>query len=149
LIGSSRFGSSRLGGWAMTAGLPDGDGILDPDGARAYLQDWKGRIDRTAADTKAMSDRLGQLRVTGEDGNGLAEVTIDSTGALLDVRFHERIQRLAPDAVSRAVMSAMREARRRAAERSRRIIAETVGSDSVAGRTIAERMDERLRGTSD
>jgi hypothetical protein len=46
--------------------------ILDPDGARADLQDWHARIERTAAGTKAMSDRLGQLRATAEDVNGLA-----------------------------------------------------------------------------
>ena len=122
------------------------DGLLDPEGASAYLRDWKGRIDRMAADTKAMSDRLEQLRITAEDRNGLAEVTIDSTGGLVDVRFTERIQRVAPDVVSRAVMSALREARLTAAERSRQVITETMGSESVAARTIAERVERQLRG---
>jgi DNA-binding protein YbaB len=124
----------------------DGGGLLDPEGARTYLRDWKGRIDRMAADTQAMSDRLEQLRVTAEDRNGLAEVTIDSTGALVGVRFTERIQRVAPDVVSRAVMSAIREARLTAAERSRQVITETMGSESVAARTIAERVERQLRG---
>lgn len=121
-------------------------GLLDPDGAMDYLQAWKSRVDRMAADTQAMSDRLGELRVTAEDDNGLAEVTIDSTGALLDVRFSERIQRVAPEVVSRAVLSALRAARLTAAERSRQIITETVGSESVAARTIAERVERQLRG---
>ena len=130
----------------MTAGLPDGGGLLDPDSARDHLRDWKGRIDRMAADTQAMSDRLGQLRVSAQDGNSLAEVTIDATGALVDVRFTERIQRVAPDVVSRAVLSALREARSKAADRSRRIITETIGSESLAARTIAERVESQLRG---
>ena len=124
----------------------DGGGLLDPEGARAYLRDWKGRIDQMAADTKAMSDRLERLRVTVADSNGLAEVTIDSTGALVGVRFSERIQRVAPEVVSRAVMSALREARLTAAERSRQVITETMGSESVAARTIAERVERQLRG---
>jgi len=124
----------------------DGGGLLDPEGAQAYLRDWKGRIDRMAADTKAMSDRLEQLRVTTEDRNGLVAVTIDSTGALVDIRFTERIQRVAPDVVSRAVMSAIREARLTAAERSRQVIAETIGTESVAARTITERVERQLRG---
>jgi DNA-binding protein YbaB len=133
----------------MTAGFPDGGGLLDPDGAQEYLRSWKKRIDRMAADTQAMSDRLGQLRVTAKDDNGLAEVTIDSTGALVDVRFTERIQRVAPDVVARAVLSAVRAAKLAAAERSRQIITETVGNDSVAGRTIAERMERQLHGEED
>jgi DNA-binding protein YbaB len=121
-------------------------GLLDPDGAMDYLQAWKSRIDRMAADTQAMSDRLAELRVTAEDDNGLAEVTIDSTGTLVDVRFSERIQRVSPEVVSRAVLGALRAARLRAADRSRQIITETVGSESVAARTIAERVERQLRG---
>ena len=130
----------------MAGGFSDGGGILDPDGAREYLQDWKSRVDRMAVDTETVSDRLRQLRVTAEDSNGLAEVTIDSTGALVDVRFSERIQRVPPDVVSRAVMGAVRAARQKAADRSRQIVLEVMGSESVAARTIVERMDQQLRG---
>jgi len=130
----------------MAGGFSGRGGVLDPDGAREYLQDWKSRVDRMAVDTAAVSDRLKQLRVTGEDSNGLAEVTIDSTGALVDVRFSERIQRVPPDVVSRAVMGAVRAARQQAADRSREIVLEVMGSESVAARTIVERMDQQLRG---
>lgn len=122
--------------------------FLDPDGASAYVQDWKARIDRKAADTQAMSDRLAGLRVTAEDDNGIAEVTIDSTGLLLDLRLSERTQRVAPDAVSRAVMSALQKARLKAAEQSRRIVEESMGSDSVAARAIADRVEQQLRATA-
>jgi DNA-binding protein YbaB len=129
----------------MTTGFPDGESLLDPDAARAYLRDWQSRIDRTAADTQAMSDRLAQLRVTAADANGLAEVTIDSTGVLVGLHLSDRIQRFAPDAVSRAVLSAVREARLKAADRSREIITETLGSESVAARTLTERVARQLR----
>lgn len=99
-----------------------------------------------AADTQAMSDRLGALRVTAEDDNRLVEVTIDSSGVLVDARFDPRIQRVAPDVVSRALLSALREARLIAARRTRTIINETMGEDSVAGRTIAERLERQLNG---
>ncbi|WP_213002800.1 YbaB/EbfC family nucleoid-associated protein [Winogradskya consettensis] len=121
-------------------------GFLDPDESVAYLRGWKSRIDRVAADTQAMSDRLGELRVTAEDEGGLVEVTIDSGGVLVDARFSERIQRVAPDVVSRALMAALRAAKVRAAERSRQIISDTVGDESVAARTIAARVEQQLRG---
>jgi hypothetical protein len=47
-------------------------------------------------------------------------VTIDASGALVDVRFTDRIHRVAPDAVARAVMSAVHEAKREAADRLHR-----------------------------
>ncbi len=123
--------------------------LLDPYSSRAYLRDWKGRIDRAAAATQAMSERLGAVRIRATDGNGLVEVTIDSGGVLLGVEFTERIQRVAPDVVSRAVMTALGKARLQATELSRAIIDETMGPDSLAGRVIGERVEEQLWGAAD
>ncbi|MET8834129.1 YbaB/EbfC family nucleoid-associated protein [Micromonospora sp. NPDC004540] len=122
-----------------------GGGVLDPDGAMDQMRAWKGRIDKLAADTKAMSDRLQELRVTVSDDNGLAEVTVDSTGALLDLRLGRQVQRYAPEVVAQAVMDAIRRAKGQLAERSQEIIAETVGTGSAAARAIAERVDRQLR----
>jgi DNA-binding protein YbaB len=115
------------------------DELLDPDASHSYLRDWQERIERTAASTREAGDRIAAIRATARDGNGLTEVTVDSTGALAGIRFTDRIQRVPPDAVARAVMDAASAARSRAAEESRQIIDDTLGPDSVAGRTIAER----------
>ncbi|MEU4422999.1 YbaB/EbfC family nucleoid-associated protein [Actinoplanes sp. NPDC024001] len=117
-------------------------GFLDADDAENYLHDWKARIDRKAADTRAMSDRLADLRVTAADGNGIAEVTVDSAGVLTGVRFTDRVQRVAPEATARAVLAAHQAARRKAGEHTRQIIADTMGADSLAGRAIAERLEK-------
>lgn len=131
----------------MGAGVPSAGGLLDPDGAMDRLAAWKGRIDQLAADTKAMSDRLQELRVTVADSNGLAEVTVDSSGALLDLRLGSRIHRVAPDVVARTIMDTIRDAKRQLAERSQEIIADTVGTESAAARAIAERVGQQLRDT--
>lgn len=123
--------------------------ILDPDGARARLDAWKGRIDKLAADTKAMSDQLQNVQVTAADPNGLAQVTVDSTGSLLDLRLTERIHQTDPAAVAQAIMSTLRDAKNKVADRSQEIIAETVGTDSAAARAIAESVDRQLRGPSE
>ncbi|MET8911545.1 YbaB/EbfC family nucleoid-associated protein [Micromonospora sp. NPDC004551] len=122
-----------------------GGGVLDPDGAMDQMRGWKGRIDKLAADTKVMSDRLQELRVTAEDDNGLAEVTVDSAGALRDLRLGRQIQRVSPEVVAQAVMDAIRRAKEQLAERSQEIIAETVGTESAAARAIAERVGRQLR----
>lgn len=120
--------------------------ILDPEGARDRLAAWKGKIDRLAADTLAMSDRLRELRVSASDPGGLAEVTVDSTGALVDLRLTDRIQRTSPETVSRAVLATLGLARQQLADRSQEVIADTVGANSPAGRAIAERVGQQLRG---
>ncbi|WP_127505028.1 YbaB/EbfC family nucleoid-associated protein [Actinoplanes solisilvae] len=114
--------------------------LLDPDSSREYLRDWKGRVDRAAAATQAMSERLDGLRISASDGNNLAEVVIDSGGVLVEVRFSERIRSVAPDAVSRAVMEAHGTARHRAAKARHDILSETLGADSAVARAIEERL---------
>ncbi|MFL6140597.1 MAG: YbaB/EbfC family nucleoid-associated protein [Labedaea sp.] len=119
--------------------------ILDPDGAREHLAAWKDRIDTMAQDTEAMRQRLQGLSVTASDPNGLAEVSIDSTGALVGLRLTERIGRVAPEVVAQTIMATLGEARTELADQAQEVIADTVGTESVAARAIAESVDHHLR----
>jgi DNA-binding protein YbaB len=119
--------------------------ILDPDGAREHLAAWQGRIDKMAQDTEAMRQRLQDLRVTASDPNGLAEVSVDSTGALVGLRLTDRIGRVSPDVVAQTIMATLGAARNTLADRSKEVIEDTVGADSVAARAIAESVDQHLR----
>jgi DNA-binding protein YbaB len=125
------------------------DRVLNPDEARERLDAWKGRIDRLAADTKTMSDRFQQLQVTRRDRDGMAEVTVDSSGALVGLRLTRAIERSAPDVVAATIMSTIREAKAELAERTQEIVEETIGTESAAGRAIAERVGQRLRGPAE
>ncbi|WP_051772933.1 YbaB/EbfC family nucleoid-associated protein [Saccharothrix sp. NRRL B-16314] len=119
--------------------------ILDPDGAREHLAAWQGRIDKMAQDTQAMSQRLQDLRVTARDPNGLAEVSVDSTGTLVGLQLTDRISRVSPDVVARAIMATLGEARNTLADRSKEVIEDTVGVESVAARAIAQSVDRHFR----
>jgi DNA-binding protein YbaB len=121
------------------------DKILDPDGARERMAAWKGRIDQLAATTQAMSDRLQQVRVTTRDPRGMAELTVDSTGALVDLRLTDKIHDVDPATVASTIMSTLRAAKSEVADRSQEIIAETVGTESPAARAIADSVDRHLR----
>lgn len=120
--------------------------ILDPDGARERLAAWKGRIDKLAADTQAMSEQLQGVRITASDPGGLTEVTVDSTGALVDLRLTDKIGRVAPAVVARAILATLGDAKAKVADRTQEIIADTMGPDSAAGRAIAENVGRHLRG---
>jgi DNA-binding protein YbaB len=123
---------------------PAGEAFLDPDSARDYLRSWNARVERQGANARAMSERIGELRTSAKDSNDLTEVTIDSTGVLLELTFTDRIRRVEPDVVARAVMAALRDARVKAADRAREIAVETMGPDSLSARTIGDRMQQLL-----
>ena len=124
--------------------ISDTTAFLDPDASREYLRAWKANIDRVAGQAAAMAEQLERLRTTARDDDGLAEVTIDSSGALVDLELTDRIRNQAPEVVARAVMSALRKARGTAARRAQEIAVETMGADSLSARTTAERMRELL-----
>ncbi|WP_026454784.1 YbaB/EbfC family nucleoid-associated protein [Saccharomonospora iraqiensis] len=125
------------------------DSILDPDGAREKLAAWKGRIDELAADTRTMSTQLQEVRVTATDPDGLVELTVDSTGALVDLTLTDRMERTRPDVVARTIMATLARAKNQLADRSREIIADTVGTESPAARAIAESVENQLRSEPD
>jgi DNA-binding protein YbaB len=124
--------------------VSDPQAFLDPDASREYLRSWKENVDRVAARAAAMSEQMQRLRVTARDGNGLAEVTIDSAGVLVGLELTDRIHRFEPEVVARAVMSALREARAKAADRAHDIAVETMGPDSLSARTTADRLRDAL-----
>lgn len=121
------------------------DSTLNPDEARERVAAWKGRIDKLAADTKEMSDRFQQLEVTSTDPRGMAEVTVDSTGALTNLRLTREIERVSPEEVASTIMRTMRSAKTELADRSQEIIEDTVGTESPAARAIADRVAAQLR----
>lgn len=53
------------------------DGIPDPESARNRINAWQSRIDSLAANTKAMSDQMQEVRVTVTDPDKMVEVTVD------------------------------------------------------------------------
>lgn len=122
------------------------DRVLSPDDARERIEAWKGRIDKLASDTKAMSDRFQALEVTAVDPRGMARVTVDSSGSLVALRLTREIEHAEPDAVAAAIMDTIRKAKAELADRTEEIVSETVGTESSAGRAIAERVGRHLRG---
>jgi DNA-binding protein YbaB len=120
-------------------------GLLDPDSAHEQIARWREHVDRMAGDTQAMSDRLQQARVSATDSDGLVEVTIDSTGRLVDLRLRERVRNAAPDVLAATIMRTVAAAAGQMGERVRQIVTETMGSDSAAGREIAERAVRQLQ----
>jgi len=118
--------------------------ILDPDGAQERLAAWKGRIDKLAADTKSMSAQLQGLRIVAKDSAGMAEVTIDSTGSMTDLKLTDRMTGARPETVAATIMATLAEARKQLAERSKEIVADTIGTDTAAGRAIVESVGRQL-----
>jgi DNA-binding protein YbaB len=124
--------------------VSDAGAFLDPDASRDYLRTWREDAERKAERAAAMAAQIEQLRASAKDGNDLAEVTVDSAGVLVDLVLTERIHRFEPQVVARAVMSAVRAARAKAAEQGQQIAVDALGPDSLSAQVIGERLRQQL-----
>lgn len=120
------------------------DGILDPGGAAAELAAWRGSIGRLAADTRAMSERLDQMRVTVAADDGRVTVTVDSSGSLTNLRLGRDTQRAVPDELARTILETIRAAKLQAAHQAQELLVETVGTESPAARGLVGRVTAQL-----
>jgi hypothetical protein len=87
--------------------------------------------------------------VTSTDPRGMAEVTVDNTGALVGLRLTREIERVSPEEVASTIMRTIRTAKTELADRSQEIIEDTVGTESAAARAIADRVAQQLRPRDD
>lgn len=124
--------------------LPGLPRTLDMEGARARLEERRLRFEEMAAQTQAMADQMQVLRASATDPNGLVTVSVDSTGNLTGIELSARSQRVQPEAVSRAIMDTVAEAKRRIAEQTGEVIAATVGADSETGKAVAANLKARF-----
>ncbi|GAA2140030.1 YbaB/EbfC family nucleoid-associated protein [Glycomyces algeriensis] len=120
------------------------DRIPDPESARNRINAWQGRIEALAADTKSMSDQMQAVRVTVTDPDQMVEVTVDSSGNLVNLRMSEKIRKAAPGELADTIMATVRAAKAEVAERSVEIISSTLGTESPTARALTERVRQQL-----
>lgn len=76
-----------------------------------------------------MRDQAEQIQVTESSADGAVRVTIDSSGAPIDLALTSKISGMSPSEVAALVMDCMRRAQRRLAGQMRRAMAATAGAE--------------------
>ncbi|MDA1362553.1 hypothetical protein O1R50_23220 [Glycomyces luteolus] len=71
------------------------------------------------------------------------------SGALIDLRLSAKVQSLHPADSSLAILAAVDAAKGLLAGRTREVVADTIGSDSEAGKAVLDGIDKRLGLDSD
>jgi DNA-binding protein YbaB len=113
-----------------------------PADARAAVAGFAGRIADLHAQTEAANHALATARGTATSPDGRVSVTVEASGAVVDVRFGP-LAGADPEALREAVLAAAAGARRAVLADARDRVAAAVGADSPA---VAE-LDRRLAVT--
>jgi DNA-binding protein YbaB len=120
--------------------------VYDGRAARERIAAMQAQADRMVAESRAMAERMQSVSATASDANGVAQVTVDSSGNITAIKLTERARRQAPDHTSEMIMQAIAAAKAALKEQTRIAVEETVGADSATGQAMLRGLDQRLGG---
>ncbi|MBW0104786.1 YbaB/EbfC family nucleoid-associated protein [Pseudonocardia sp. KRD291] len=102
----------------------------DPSDTRAWLADYRGRMEELRGRAERAQAQLEGLTATAASRDGAVTVTVNGSGALLELRFGSRAEDVPRNRLAELVLSLSREA---AADASRQV-REVVEPVTAAGR---------------
>lgn len=119
-------------------------GEADFNAAERWIDDWQARVAERAARTQTLAGRLPEMTGAGSAANGWVSVTVNSSGALVDVRLDEQVRKHSAQWIAQQVLTASRAATADLVRQARTIVAETVGRDSPEGAAVVQAFTARL-----
>ncbi len=117
--------------------------------AHAYVDQLVIQARERAAQAQSMAAEMETLRVTGQSEDGQAEITLTSTGALVDLYVGPSLAGAGGEAIRTSLMQANGAAQRRLSAQAVEVTARHFGADSDTTREFAERYAGIFGGDDD
>jgi len=114
----------------MTERIPNDLFRGDPQDIERGLDEWVAGLERNAVRYQELQHRVEGVRLTATSPTGVVTVTVDATGALVDVSFTDRIVQTPPEELSRQVLMAVERARGQIVGEVQEVTEETLGADA-------------------
>ncbi|GGU66639.1 YbaB/EbfC family nucleoid-associated protein [Lentzea flava] len=102
----------------------------DPSEVERGLDEWVAGFERKAARYQELQHRVEEVRLSATSSNGVATVTVDANGNLVDIRFSDRIVQTTPDELRAQVLGALKRAKTQIAARVREVADDTLGPEA-------------------
>jgi DNA-binding protein YbaB len=117
----------------------------DLDSAEQWVDDWQAGFEERAAQARELAARLTELKATARSEDGLVEVTVGSSGALVGLELDEDIRRQSAAKTAREILATLGAAQAAMTKAATAVTAETVGADSETGRAVIASFTARER----
>ncbi|MFF5176205.1 YbaB/EbfC family nucleoid-associated protein [Micromonospora sp. NPDC000089] len=115
------------------------------DAATRRLDRWEADLARQAARAKALSARVQALTGAAASPDRTVTVTVDSTGALADLRLDERVRQHSAAHTARLILQATRAARDDLLRQVTEAAVGALGDRDATGEAVVESYRRRLR----
>lgn len=108
----------------------------DLDAAERMVDDWQAGFEERAARARDLASRLSRLTTSARSDDGLVEVTVGASGALLGLELDEDIRRRPAAETAREILSTLAAAQAAMTRAATEAAAATVGADTETGRAV-------------
>ncbi|MDW5327918.1 YbaB/EbfC family nucleoid-associated protein, partial [Plantactinospora sp. KLBMP9567] len=114
------------------------------DAALRRVDAWQASFADRAERVAELSRRLAGLRVTTRGADGLVEVTLDTSGMLVDLWLDERTRQQPAAQVAVEIVATVRAARTELLHRMTEATVESLGAGDPAGQALVDSYASRL-----
>ncbi|MDQ4011515.1 MAG: YbaB/EbfC family nucleoid-associated protein [Actinomycetota bacterium] len=116
----------------------------DPDQVERQISQWAQGFADKAERFGAMRAQVEQIQVTESSADGAVRVTIDSSGAPIDLALTSKISGMPPSEVAAVVMDCMRRAQQQLARQVQQTMAATVGAEEPVVENVVSSYRQRF-----
>src|SRR5262245_37144760 len=123
-----------------------GRGVLgdDLEAADRWIDGWESSIKEQAAQAKEFSQRASSITVTARDPDGVVEVTVDSSGGVVNLKLTDKVRTRPAYESSEKVMATLRRAQAQMAQQMAQTAAEVMGAESETAQAISNTYASRF-----
>jgi DNA-binding protein YbaB len=113
------------------------------DAGDRWVDDWQARIEARLERTRALAAGLREINGVGCSGEGLVEVTVDSSGALLKLNLDEGVRRQSARWIAEQVLIAAQAAKADLVRAATEVAQQSGETDTPEGQAILSALTAR------
>jgi DNA-binding protein YbaB len=114
------------------------------DDAEQWVASWSAGVSDRAARAQRMAAAVAALRAIGSAADGLIEVRVDGSGAVVGIRLDDQLAGRPMREIERGLLAAMRSAQATLTTKVAQVVAQTVGADTDTGRAVVDSFERRF-----
>jgi DNA-binding protein YbaB len=119
------------------------------DDAEQWVASWSAGVSDRAERAQRMAAAVAALRAVGSADDGLIEVHVDGSGAVVGVHLDDRLAGRPMREIERGLLAAMRSAQAGLTTKVAEVVARTVGADTDTGRAVIAGFERRFPASAE
>lgn len=112
--------------------------------SQEHIAAWRQRADDRLEGVQKLAEKMENLKVGAVNDENTVKVTVDATGALIDLKLHPKVTKETAADIAAEIMATVKKARLSVSEGAAMILERTVGTETETGKAVLGSFHKRL-----